>query len=315
MFTIRKIPSTGDLQERREWFTGLRCRISPGRVKRHINQEPIPLPAPSDCPFCPDQVCEVTPVFPNKMRVFRGESVTFPNLFPFAEWHTVTVITREHLVSSFSQNQISDALSAQFETLRGFDGYASINWNFLPSAGASLVHPHMQAVADRHPSPIAERYISTSGRYRKKHGKSYWQAVQEQEQDSERFLFCHEIFWHAHAVPIGEREIRGILPVSSIEEAGSYTDTLAQDILSVISFYRNLGTIAFNMSIFFDRSGQDHGFSAFCSFISRINPNPSSTSDSAFMERLHLQPVILTLPEDLGTCYRNYRGDSARAGD
>jgi hypothetical protein len=38
--------------------------------------------------------------------------------------------------------------------------------------------------------------------------------------------------------------------------------------------------------------------------ISRINPNPSSTSDSAFMERLHLEPVILTLPEDIGNFYK-----------
>ena len=38
--------------------------------------------------------------------------------------------------------------------------------------------------------------------------------------------------------------------------------------------------------------------------ISRINPNPSSTSDSAFMERLHLEPVVMTLPEDLGKFYK-----------
>jgi len=28
-------------------------------------------------------------------------------------------------------------------------------------------------------------------------------------------------------------------------------------------------------------------------------------SDSAFMERLHLEPVILTLPEDLADIFRN----------
>jgi hypothetical protein len=116
-------------------------------------------------------------------------------------------------------------------------------------------------------------------------------------------------------VPVGEREIRGILPVSSVEDAGSFTDILARDLLSVISFYRSLGTFAFNMAMFFDRRGSDRGFSAFCSFISRINPNPESTSDSAFMERLHLQPVILTLPEDLGASFRNYRQDSSCAGD
>ena len=80
--------------------------------------------------------------------------------------------------------------------------------------------------------------------------------------------------------------------------------SLARGILEIISLYRELGTHAFNMSIFFDKSGNDHGFRAFCSMISRINPNPSSTSDSAFMERLHLEPVIMTLPEDLGKFYK-----------
>jgi galactose-1-phosphate uridylyltransferase len=306
MFTITEIPvSKGTLQERRERYTGLRCRISPERVKRHLNQD-VPLPAdPSGCPFCPEHVCNVTPVFSDNRRILKGESVTFPNLFPFAQWHTVTVITRNHAVPNFSHSQIADALSAQVESLQRFDGYGSINWNYLPSAGASLAHPHMQALSDRHPPPLAERYRRANDRYRVRHRKPYWQAVREQEQQSDRFLFGDEIFWHAHAVPLGEREVRGILPVSSVDELECYTGQLAKDILTVIALYRKLGTHAFNMAIFFDKTGKKRDLSAFCSFISRINPNPSSTSDSAFMERLHLQPVILTLPEDLGRYYRS----------
>jgi galactose-1-phosphate uridylyltransferase len=308
MFTIRKIPvSNGTLEERREWFTGFRCKISSERGKRHINQDLIDLPGSLDCPFCPDRVESVTPVFPNNKRVLRGESVTFPNLFPFAEWHTVTVITCKHSPSSFSHAQIADALSAQTETLKDFDGYASINWNYLPSAGASLVHPHMQALSDNRPSPLAERYIRASARYFRKHGTSYWHAVMEQEKNSERYLFGEEIFWHAHAVPVGEREVRGILPVAGIDGLESYIDQLARDILEIISLYKSLGTHAFNMSIFFEKERNNRQFSAFCSMISRINPNLNSTADSAFMERLHLLPVILTPPEDLGSYYHSIR--------
>jgi galactose-1-phosphate uridylyltransferase len=214
-------------------------------------------------------------------------------------------MTQDHMVSEFSKSQIADALSAQIETLRRFDGYKSINWNFLPSAGASLIHPHMQALSDRYPAAIAERYIRAGNRYLKKHNLSYWEAVRVQERNSERYLFGDEIFWHAHAVPVGEREVRGILPISTVGELDSYVDQLAADLLTVLSLYRKLGTRAFNMSIFFDKTNRNHGFSAFCSLISRINPNPFSISDSAFMERLHLVPVILTLPEDLGKYYRN----------
>jgi len=306
MFTISEIAvGTGILQYREERYTGLRCKISPERLKRHIDQSLLPHADSSGCPFCPENVLTVTPTFSDNRRVTRGESVTFPNLFPFAEWHTVTVITRQHMVLEFSLRQISDALFAQIETLQRFDGYPSINWNFLPSAGASLVHPHLQGLSDRRPSTLAERYIRASDQYRNNNKETYWDAVRKQERDSERYLFGEEIFWYAQGVPLGEKEIRGILPVSSIAELENFVDRLAKDLLTVISLYQKLGTYSFNMSIFFDKVGEDHGFSTFCTFISRINPNPQSTSDSAFMERLHLEPVILTLPEDLGKYFRN----------
>ena len=305
MFTIREVAtSKGMLQYREERFTGLRCRISPDRLNRHIDQE-LYIPAnPPGCPFCRDNIFLVTPVFPDGNRIIRGESVTFPNLFPFGEGHVVTVITREHSVESFTRQQINDALSGQMEALQQGDGYASINWNYLPSAGASMVHPHMQGLSEARPSPIVERYLITGKQYQREYNKNYWEAVKDEEKISDRYLFGDEIPWSAHAVPLGEREIRGILPVSSIHELGNYIDLLAKGILEILALYRKLGTHAFNMAIFFDKAGEKNGFSAFCSIISRINPNQFSISDSAFMERLHLEPVILTLPEDLGKYYR-----------
>ena len=305
MFSVREvITSRGTLQYREEHFTGLRCRISPDRLKRQIDQTLYILPNADSCPFCRDAVFSVTPTFPEGSRIIRGESVTFPNLFPFGEGHVVTVITREHSVVEFTRQQITDALLSQADALRQADGYASINWNFLPSAGASLVHPHMQGLSDSRPSHIVDCYITASEKYRRQRGRNYWDAVADEEKSSDRFLFGEEMLWFAHAVPVGEREVRGLLPISTIDEMESYVDLAAKGILEIISLYRKLGTHAFNMSLFFDKKGNDHGFRTFCSMISRINPNPSSTSDSAFMERLHLEPVILTLPEDLGKFYK-----------
>jgi galactose-1-phosphate uridylyltransferase len=306
MFSVTEVPtSKGLLQYREEQLTGFRCRISPERLKRHIDQELYINPDRNECPFCPENIFSVTPTFSDGKRIIRGESVTFPNLYPFGEWHVVTVITKEHFVENFfSPRQIIDALSGQAEALLRVEGYPSINWNFLPSAGASLVHPHLQGISDQRPSLITERYISVSRKYLMDHGKKYWDVVREEERTSARYLFGEEILWSAHAVPLGEREVRAILPISSLDEFGSYIDLLVDGILKVLSLYQKLGTHAFNMAIFFDKTGQDNGFCAFCSLISRINPNPSSTNDSAFMERLHMEPVILTMPEELGTYFR-----------
>jgi len=306
MFTITEFRSgNSTVQLREEHISGNRCKISPERLNRRIDSAYVSPPLPDQCPFCEGEVEKVTPTFSDGTRIAVGESLTFPNLFPFAEWHTVAVISHAHCVEEFSKRQIEDALVGQIMSFQGREGYPSINWNYLPSAGASIAHPHLQGLVDRRPTVLAERYLRGGFRYLLEHGENYWDRLVEQERDSERFLFGNEICWIAQAVPLGEREVRAILPVSTVPEFESYIGTFVEGLLSILRMYRNLGTHAFNMSLFFDRKRAGNGFRGFCSVISRINPNASSMSDSAFMERIHQEPVILTLPEELGSFYRN----------
>lgn len=305
MFTITEVRSGSTrIQFREEHVSGLRCKISPARLNRRLDAAYVPPPVPARCPFCEGEVERVTPTFSNGTRISVGESLTFPNLFPFAEWHTVTIITRAHSVDEFSPRQIEDALTGQVQSLGGQSGYPSINWNYLPSAGASIAHPHLQGLVDRRPAVLAERYMEGGFRFLIRHGENYWDRLIEHERNSERFLFGDEISWMAQAVPLGEREVRAVLPVSTMPDFEPYIGTFVKGLLSVLRMYRSLGTHAFNMSLFFDNRKTENGFRGFCSVISRINPNVSSTSDSAFMERIHQEPVILTLPEELGHYYR-----------
>jgi len=271
---------------------------------RQIDQSPFSLPPVDVCPFCPDQVLNVTPTFPDGRRIIKGESVTFPNLYPFGVGHVVSVITKKHSTVFFSRQQLVDTFHGLSEALRPVGGYPSINWNFLPSAGASVIHPHMQGLSDPVPTHVVSRYLTASHVYYRRFGMNYWDAVKEKERVSDRYLFGDEIVWSAHAVPLGEREVRGIFPIATIEEFDAYIDLLSRGVLEVLAFFRKQGTYAFNLSLCFDRSYDNNGMRAFCSMISRINPTPASTSDSAFMERMHLEPVIMTLPEDLGKLYQ-----------
>ena len=309
VFTERVVETgKGRLRFRRENLTGLSCRISPERIKRGIDRfSTLDFP-PGECPFCDANLSTATPVFPDGKRILVGESVTFPNLYPFAEWHTVTVISRDHRVLSFTPGQLVDAMTGQLESLRGHDGYPSINWNFLPSAGASLAHPHLQGLVDRMPSPLAARYLAGSEDYAREHGRRYADDLREAEAESGRILRDGRILWLAPSVPLGEKEIRGILPISHLSRFEPILGDLVRDLLGIIAFYEKIGTHAFNFSLFFDREGCERGFSAFCSIIARINPNQLSMSDSSFMERLHLEPVILTLPEELARMYREKMG-------
>ena len=311
MFSVTELKTgEGTLQYRREWITGLSCRISPERIKRRIDQ-PVPVVYPMDgCPFCPDRLPSATPTFPGGERITVGESVTFPNLFPFAAWHTVTVISRDHAVEVFSRQMLGDAIRGSIQSLQGRQGYPSLNWNYLPSAGASLAHPHLQGLVDPRPSLVSERYHTGCEQYLRGWGSLYWDDLRSRERDGPRYLFGDEILWLAHAVPLGEREVRALLPIRTIGEMEPFVDTFADGLRMVMEFYRSLGTAAFNLSLFFDRDGEDRGFRAFASIIARINPNPASLSDSSFMERLHLEPVILTAPEDVARRFRKKRGKS-----
>ncbi|MCQ1538694.1 galactose-1-phosphate uridylyltransferase [Methanocalculus taiwanensis] len=286
---------------RTEFATGLSCRISPLRGTRGINTGSFPPVFEyevKDCPFCRSRIFSSTCGFSNGGWITKGESVTFPNLYPFADRHTVTVITEAHMVESFTSRQLSDALFGAAQSLQDYPGYPSIHWNFLPSAGASLLHPHLQGMADKKPASLCRLYLEASA---KTASGDYWEVVVDEEAGGPRHLFGEEIFWYANPVPIGECEIRGVLPIRTINELFSLTETLGRDIVRITDLFRSFGSYAFNMGVFFQKTGSSglDGMCAFCTLIARINPNPESISDSAFMERICREPVVMTLPEDI----------------
>lgn len=311
MFSTNRVTlSESFIEYRTESLTGIRTRICPQRLSRGIGTAEVLQYSSEGCPFCPDMIESVTPTFPDGGRIHVGESITFPNLYPFAAYHVVTAITRDHSVSVFTSSHLTDALNGQVQALVRQDGYVSINWNYLPSAGASLPHPHLQGLCDITADTLPSRYLDGCQKYIQKTGRRYADDLVLVETDHGRNLEGLRLFWYVHPVPVGEREIRCILPLVTVSEFSDVIDDFSHDVVHILGFYRDLGTSAFNMSIFFGTESDRDSFSAFCSIISRINPNPLSTSDTAFMERLHLEPVILTLPEDLAEYWRDLKPDT-----
>ncbi len=303
LFQVEECASkNGEFQYRRDLLTGLQCRIAPDRFHRRIDVPRRPDGSHDEvpCVFCPERVHYDTPVFPDGSRITIGESVTFPNLYPFAREHVVTVITEAHDPAEIAAGQIEDALCGQIAAFSGNDDYVSCNWNYLPSAGASMLHPHMQGIADAAPTFHAGIAIDQSETFCCRTGRMYRACLLEQEMGGSRHLFGDELPFFAHAVPLGEKEVRAYLPVRCIDELEPWCGLLAEGIERVISLYRGAGHYAFNLSLFFDAVGRpDRGFRAFCSLIARINPSAAAMGDSAFMERMHLEPIVMTLPEDL----------------
>jgi len=300
-FFSEKIVATpgGTVRYRKDNFSGFSCRISPERKKRIPFQNFIPESAFVACPFCPENIMGSTPDFDDGKKVVIGESITFPNLYPFSGRHIVTVITHSHNPDTFSVRQIKDALTAQYEVLVGCDGYPSINWNNMPSSGASMIHPHMQGISDQSPAYASRIFIGKSREFMSRYGCCYWDRLRETEACSGRYISGDEILCCASHVPIGEHEIRFYLPFSSISDFGSYISEISAGLKKIIDYYNSCGHFAFNATIRFDKEKNDGSFRSFISIIVRINPNEMSVSDSAFMERLHFEPICMTIPEKI----------------
>ena len=149
--------------------TGRRSRIT---FSRGLEREPgtrtlppprMPMTVPP-CPFCPERIETHTPQLAAQIhpqgRMRCGESILFPNLYPYGAYSAVSIFDRHHFVEigTAAQAAYADSLincTAYLKKVADRDPEAvfmAITQNHLPAAGGSLVHPHLQVHADSEPS-------------------------------------------------------------------------------------------------------------------------------------------------------------------
>ena len=90
---------------------------------------------------------------------------------------------------------VGDALTAMVrhaQAVRRLDPtaqWSSINANYLPPAGSSLVHPHLQSAHDAHGLTGQRLLVEHARAWQDRHG-SYWAALVEQEAGGPRWVGC-----------------------------------------------------------------------------------------------------------------------------
>ena len=177
--------ATGELAEgttpvefRTDPLTGRSLRLVPFDLSRVIRPDLDALEQRSRelfCPFCPPNVTRITPVFPPDLvpegTLNIGEAYGFPNLGPYDVHGAVIVVSPErHCIrlDAFDEGLITDALlTAHTHLQRVAEAdpaarYHFIAWNYLPAAGGSLVHPHLQSNAGFYPTNIQREVIEAS---------------------------------------------------------------------------------------------------------------------------------------------------------
>ena len=147
-------------------LSGRTCRLAYSRIKeKETGTEALPPPPPdaeetSNCPFCrprvESQTPRLNPDLTGDARLSRNDSLLFPNLFPYGSYSAVSLFNNDHFVEigKASASSYTDSFSNCCRYLtRVIDHdpqavYMAITQNHLPSAGGSLIHPHLQVNAD-----------------------------------------------------------------------------------------------------------------------------------------------------------------------
>ncbi len=319
--TVQKIEVRGDP------LTGLPSRINVARATRpkqatieSAEFDRIVEASKANCPFCQENIEKSTPMFmdglPDRIRVNR--CCLFPNLYPFSGFHAVGVFSEEHYLGldEFTHQMIEDCLTACLKYFKLVNSkhagakYWHVNWNYMPPSAASFIHPHVQIFVEPRPTPHEQRLIESSRTYHEEKGTNFWRDLVKAEKSlKKRFIGeTTSVTWLASFAPQGNREVmaifKGASSIASLEnpEIAEFSTGLSR----LLNGYHGIGVRSLNLTTFSGPCDEDleEFYSLNARLISRPSPSPFYACDDGFMEKLHREPIIETLPEALAESLR-----------
>lgn len=299
---------TETVEIRRDPLTGRTARITDAAFA--IAEDPEIEPVVSDdegCFFCPDMVADATPTYGDDLaadRGSRGEATSFPNLNPYGAHSNVVALTETHFqpMAAFTADQFADGLGLALEYIervRETDpdaGMASVNMNFLRSAGSSLVHPHLQTLVDGHGTNEGRLLLEASQEYRDDHGSTYWDELVGAERGGDRWIGeTAGVDWLAPFAPRHHRQVLGVLDRSSLPDPdGDTVVGLSEGLTNVLEAYAEEGLNAFNFALHLP---DDSAMGPVFTVIARSVFDEHYWSDSTYFTMLHDEGVVDAAPE------------------
>jgi galactose-1-phosphate uridylyltransferase len=264
------------------------------------------------CPFCPQVVEKVTPKFLPELvpegRVQVGEALVFPNMFPYDTFSAVGIFSGQHFVplTGFTQELLTNGLLAAQQFLQRALGpqhpYGSINWNYMPLSGGSIVHPHLQVIAGDVPTNYLRETLAASQDYLREKGSVFWaDLLRAEQQRGERYVGATGgIHWLTSFVPKGYMDILALFPQGrSLEEltAQDLAD-FARGLLAVFAYLDSKDLWSFNLALYPAPAGEA-SFWTHARIVPRFTFSPVNTSDIRYTEVLHDEVVTTLKPEEV----------------
>ncbi len=303
------------LEYRKHPLTKETTRINVSRAKRPLHSHPVDsseFKNNEKCLFCKHNLKKVAHFTTKPETIKKGEFVLFPNLYPFAKYHAVGILTEKHFMklNEFKEDHFYNAFKTTIKWIKAISKkdkteYASsINMNFMFPAAASQIHPHIQVTIDKENSNIIKKILRYSKEYHNRYWSNYWRdLIYEEKKTKERYITSFgNIHLIASFAPLNNNEITIVIEGRQKFEDLKKEDIkdLSKAITAILHKYHDLGNNSFNFSFF---SPKDKDLSEvyylFGLIGTRANINKYYSCDKGFMEVFHQEPIISTLPEDL----------------
>ena len=219
----------------------------------------------ANCPFCPESVKTKTPMFTQDFleegRISVGNAVVIPNLLGHAEQSILVVLSKKHhlKLEDFTPKLIFDGFKGALSYLGRLVEvepeicFPVFVFNYLPPAGSSIVHPHMQVLVRDRPFYLVKLLLEKSKIYCESNGPSYWSDLIFREKGEERYLFedCG-VEWLVPFAPLrGLNEVQAIVRGKSslLELSDEELFGLAEGLSKILKFYHKEGYSSFNAII------------------------------------------------------------------
>lgn len=293
---------------REDPLTGWTSRIVPSNFYRTEDPEIEEYVTDDEnCVFCRPTVEEVTPKYPDYVGYERGsvgEAISFPNLTPSGKYMNVVVLTEQHsipldeLAPETFANGFQAAIDYVLSVFQHDDTatQASVNMNFLPPAGSSIVHPHIQTLVGDRRTRVHEERFNAARAYYDSNGRSYWDDLLDAERGEDRYLGrTGSIEWIAPFAPRHHRQFTGVFDEAGVPDPDSPSiEDLATGITRILSYYAGAGLNTFNFALFLN---DDPSIPPIFDIVCRSVFDRYYWSDSAFFTVLHDEGVIDIAPE------------------
>ena len=310
-------PRQGEVEIRWDPLTNLTARVVrfPTRRLDRLDLKPaIASSVASKCPFCEENIDLMTARLDKALfgceRLTRGDVTVIPNLISFDKYSLVAIVSKEHYLSMRDLGEKGSlvngilALLDAFRCIRENDGDArffSINCNYMPPSGGSLVHPHVQGIAGEWPTNYQRLMIEKSSDFFRANESAFWDALMDEERILlERLIDgAGRIFWFTPFAPKGNIDVAWLFSTSSLFSVSSVEWAEFGDGLGKVLAYLDDENIAgFNLSLFSSEEGEAY-FKANGRIVARRFLPPANAADVNYLEKIHLEHVCLVSPEEV----------------